>query len=119
MNAIDIPQIPSEVSQDGREIWEWAGALSRASQLADDIRKTQNALLKLGTRCGDCNKWMKSRECPAERNVNGRNHGPSSETFKCSQYAECWSVPKRRTELQEKLDDLLASVKSSQPGSAA
>ena len=38
-------------------------------------------------RCGDCHKWMKSRECPRENNVKGISRGPSCNDFTCYQFA--------------------------------
>ena len=38
--------------------------------------------------CGHCNHWMKSRQCPKERNVNGYSRGPSMNGLPCSLYAE-------------------------------
>ena len=35
-------------------------------------------------RCGNCEKWMKSRECPQERNVNGYSRGPSADSPKAA-----------------------------------
>jgi hypothetical protein len=37
-------------------------------------------------RCGDCTKWMKSRECPRERNVGGMSRGPSWEEYQCAAF---------------------------------
>lgn len=37
-------------------------------------------------RCGECDKWMKSRECPRERNVNGWYRGPSCDDAPCNQF---------------------------------
>lgn len=36
--------------------------------------------------CGDCSHWMKSSQCPKERNVNGRNRGPSCEDRICEKF---------------------------------
>ena len=38
--------------------------------------------------CGDCYFWMKSSLCPQERNVNGRNKGPSMNGSICEKFAE-------------------------------
>ena len=57
----------------------------------DDPYGTREALTKALTanlpRCGDCDKWMKSRECPRERNVKGMSRGPSCHDFTCDQFA--------------------------------
>jgi hypothetical protein len=37
-------------------------------------------------KCGDCDKWMKSRECPRERNVNGMSRGPSCNDYQCDAF---------------------------------
>lgn len=103
---VRMPPLPAEVSADGSEIWDWAGRLSRATQLAHDIRETQASMRKLATTCGDCDKWMKSSECPAEKNVNGRNHGPSCNAPKCSQFKESFDVPKQRLILSKRMQEL-------------
>src|SRR6185312_17104093 len=36
--------------------------------------------------CGNCEHWMKSSECPAERNIGGYTRGPSCDDFTCDQY---------------------------------
>ena len=38
-------------------------------------------------KCGDCSFWMKSSECPQERNVNGWNKGPSMNGTPCEKFA--------------------------------
>lgn len=39
-------------------------------------------------KCGTCFWWMKSDYCPREKNVNGRNKGPSCEALvmNCPQF---------------------------------
>ena len=37
--------------------------------------------------CGACQHWMKSRDCPMERNVNGYNRGPSMSDPACGKFA--------------------------------
>lgn len=113
---VRMPSLPSDISPDGREIWDWAGRLSKATQLAHDIRETQTKIRKLATTCGDCDKWMKSSECPAEKNVNGRNHGPSSQALKCAQFKESWDVPKQRLLLSTRMQELEATAKGERDG---
>ncbi len=36
-------------------------------------------------RCGECQYWM-TRGCPSEKNVNGRNRGPSMNGCACFKY---------------------------------
>jgi hypothetical protein len=37
-------------------------------------------------RCGHCDHWMKSTDCPKEHNVNGWSRGPSCEGMPCSKF---------------------------------
>lgn len=39
-------------------------------------------------RCGDCSFWMKSSDCPEERNVNGWNKGPSMNGIPCVKFQD-------------------------------
>lgn len=38
-------------------------------------------------KCGDCSHWMKSRECPREKNVKGMSRGPSCNDSTCDKFA--------------------------------
>lgn len=40
----------------------------------------------MALKCGDCAKWMCSSLCPQEKNVNGRNEGPSCNGRICSDF---------------------------------
>lgn len=55
---------------------------------AEDKRRKELAHLRENARqtCGNCDKWMKSRECPREHNVNGRSRGPSCNALPCGQF---------------------------------
>jgi hypothetical protein len=64
-------------------------------------------IAKIGTRCGDCDYWMKSRDCPREHNVNGYTRGPSCEGIPCPKFKECRLTTARRAELKEKLAALV------------
>jgi hypothetical protein len=103
---VSAPKLPDHVSSDGREIWDWAAKLSAHTQRMHKMRQLQADIGRVGTRCGDCDKWMKSRLCPKEKNVNGRNHGPSCDTPKCGQFVEEKFATRRRTELQTELSKL-------------
>ncbi len=37
-------------------------------------------------RCGDCDNWMKSRQCPREHNVKGMSRGPSCNDYTCDKF---------------------------------
>lgn len=57
--------------------------ISDAAYLRDLVFYANDAARK---RCGGCHFWMKSRECPAEKNVNGMSRGPSCEGFPCQKF---------------------------------
>jgi len=46
---------------------------------------------KIIINCGNCNKWMKSRMCPREKNVNGRNKGPGRTSWPCKDFEPTWN----------------------------
>ena len=78
------------------------GALSALARLRDMVAYARKAETK---RCGACDYWMKSRDCPREHNVNGYSRGPSMDAHPCqkwkanSGYAEL--IAKRRNEANE------------------
>ena len=100
---LEAPALPTHVSSNGAEIWDWAARLSEHTQRLGRIRQLRADLRRLGMECGDCDKWMKSRECPRERNVNGQTRGPSMTALVCGQYVEAASTTKRRVELEAAL----------------
>ncbi len=105
MSANEIPMPPQEISGDGRELWDWAGKFSEAVHRRDSIRTLNIRIAAIGTRCGDCDKWMKSKECPAERhdNAKGRSVGPSCEGRICGSFIEATLATKRRDSLKVEL----------------
>ncbi len=58
---------------DGILDWDMGNQLRRltgeARRAAEDSKKKT---------CGRCHWWMKSKDCPAEKNVRGISRGPSS-----------------------------------------
>ena len=81
-----LPQLPREVSSDGREIWDWAAKLSDAVHRADRARNLRADIAGIQGRCGSCAKWM-TKACHLERNVNGYSRGPSANDPKCGGFA--------------------------------
>ena len=64
---------------------------ARLSELAEFRRRLQEARQTDSRRCGNCNHWMKSRDCPRERNVKGFSRGPSMGAPACDQFSlEKW-----------------------------
>ncbi|MCL8299415.1 hypothetical protein [Pseudomonas mosselii] len=66
--------------------------LCAASNLAHLKSERARIQSRAKPRCGNCDHWMKSRECPAEKNVNGMSRGPSCEGFACAQFKPCPST---------------------------
>jgi hypothetical protein len=64
-------------------IFDWAERFSAETQRIDRLREEQEAARPS---CGKCTRWMKSRECPLEQNVNGYSRGPSSNAVPCELY---------------------------------
>lgn len=98
-----LPRPPQEISGDGREIWDWAAKLSEHTYRMDRMRKLSADIRVIGTRCGDCDNWMKSSQCPQERNENGRQRGPSMNGLKCIQFVETHQATARRETLKDEL----------------
>lgn len=106
MNA---PELPRNISSDGREIWDWAAKLSAHTQRAHKMAELRRDIARVGTACGGCDHWMKSSLCPREtRNNAGRRVGPSMNGPKCSKFQENPWDTQRREELKAKLAALEA-----------
>lgn len=107
---MSAPELPRNISSDGREIWDWAAKLSAHTQRVHQIAQLRRDIAEIGTKCGDCWHWMKSSSCPREsRNNAGRRVGPSMNGPKCFKFEEESWQTKRREELKAKLAALLPS----------
>lgn len=105
--------LPNRVSSDGREIWDWAARFSQHMHRLDEARRLRSEVATV--ECGGCTKWMKSRACPRERNVNGWNRGPSSRDRICGQFVETRSSAERRAANTEKLAEIEAELRCVAP----
>jgi hypothetical protein len=85
------------------DAFDFGMAFSDRVHELDRLQKLRARIGKIGTRCGDCDKWMKSRECPKEHNVNGQTTGPSNDEIKCNQFTEALSSTRLRTQLLAEL----------------
>jgi hypothetical protein len=114
------PSLPSEVSSDGRELWDWAGKMSEHMQRLARINELRGAIRKCGAECGDCEKWMKSSECPRERPGTGKRAGysvgPSMSDRICEAYDEKPHTTQRRAEYTRELASLLPNKADMPPG---
>ncbi len=62
--------------------------LDRISKIAHLKDKVMEARFSARLRCGVCYFWMKSRDCPRERNVDGMSRGPSCEAPICGKFQQ-------------------------------
>jgi len=108
------PPLPTHVSADGRELWDWAakaaetcGRNVRIAQLREQIAKR---------RCGGCRCWMTDK-CPREqRGPNGQTmKGPHMFAPPCSYYDEKRWVKRRRDEQTAELAALLSEATREYP----
>lgn len=78
---------PTEISPDGREVWDWAARLSEHTQRLQRRREVWAAIVEGESTCGSCRKWM-TGACPRERQDNRLGHkvGPSCKASKCDQF---------------------------------
>lgn len=86
-------------SGDLRNLFGALAAFDTERQRARRVAELNEKIRKVGTRCGDCDKWMKSRICPKEHNVNGYTRGPSCDGFICTQFVESASATNHRATL--------------------
>lgn len=105
----NIPPIPQEISNDGREIFDWALNVGNAVAKQQKINELKKAVYS-PSNCGECNKWMCSGLCPREvLQKNGRYIGPSMNASICDQFQQKSYDSDRRKKLKEELDKLLSS----------
>lgn len=74
-------------------------ALGKAGHLAYLKRERARIQNDARPKCGNCSSWMTSRECPAEKNVNGQSRGPSCEGIACQQFQPCPRMQETFTKL--------------------
>lgn len=67
-------------------VFDWGMAFSDHVQRIARMGELRREIVQIGLRCGSCSKWMKSRQCPREHNVNGHQRGPSMLDTKCSEF---------------------------------
>lgn len=85
------------------KIIEAACRVSEIQQLRDKIIEARDTD---SCRCGNCDFWMKSSSCPAEKNVKGRNVGPNMNAIGCNKFkVTAW--------VAELKQERLAAIKSS------
>lgn len=74
------------------------------------IGELSRELASVGSTCGDCDRWMKSSECPAEKNVNGMSRGPSSGARICPSFTIADSAIRHKARLAEQIAKLKEKV---------
>lgn len=80
-------ELPTEISSDGREIWDWAARVAKYDGLIRQERHLLNQIHATANKCGSCTKWM-TRECGREvhDNKTGRWKGPHMNEHICRQF---------------------------------
>jgi len=82
----DDLKLPTEISGNGQELWDWAARVSQATQRAQRCRELRGSIANLRSQCGSCKLWMTTR-CPRETlSPTGRKLGPSMSDTKCSKF---------------------------------
>jgi hypothetical protein len=100
----------TDVSNDGKEIWDWADRLSDRIHLVAEIKTLSTQIHQMQTTCGSCSYWMTS-SCHLERcDQRGRKTGPSSQATVCGKFVMTGSTKldldkanHRLVELQQRL----------------
>ncbi|WP_462402244.1 hypothetical protein [Pseudomonas sp. Marseille-QA0332] len=85
-------------------------ALGKASHLAYLKSERSRIQARARPRCGNCDFWMKSRECPVEKNVNGMSRGPSCEGIACSKFKQCPSMQQTFEKLLSENEAAISAV---------
>ena len=79
-------------------------------QIGLALRQAERDLKASKTKtCGRCYWWMKSNDCPQERNVRGRNRGPSSSDTRAT-YCQKFHRSTRAEELTASLEEKVAKI---------
>ena len=117
------PYLPSEVSPDGREIWDWAVKIGEHAHRLARINELREAIRRCGAECGDCDKWMISSECPRERPGTGKRSGystgPTMSDRICGEYVEKSHTTQRRAEYTRELESLMPNPEARTPASGS
>lgn len=79
---------------------------AKAQRLRSLKERSQKAVNFDIKRCGNCYFWMKSKDCPKERNVNGWNKGPSCNGVACEKFQlEAYVAEVKIEKLEEVIAD--------------
>lgn len=96
-----------------KEVERALAPFERMSRIADLQAELRQVSQDGSRRCGNCFWWMKSNDCPQERNVNGYSRGPncnSSRAITCNKYEQTQRsrglFESRMGELKQKADAL-------------
>jgi hypothetical protein len=99
------------------QVFDWAHRLSdRVHKVAE--YKEATAMLANHFRCGQCDNWMKSSQCPREVNIKGRNQGPSCKSMPCDKFVESRSAVQQRESLTLKIETLKQDLSTPPQGPA-
>ncbi len=110
-NNNGVPVLPSEISNDGREVWDWASALSKLAQENHELRTLRKCIAESKSRCGSCYFWMKSSLCPREvhSNKTGRSSGPNMNSPICQKFKMETNAAERINNMEARIAEILAA----------
>lgn len=102
-----VPQLPQAISNDGREVFDWANRMGDHIAKEHRRREVWAAIVSSTTTCGSCSKWM-TNACPREVQDNRRGHkvGPSCQATKCSEFSMSSYDAKRVQGLRDEYERL-------------
>lgn len=80
------------------EVFDWAARFSEATHRRARLADLRREIATI--RCGDCDKWMKSSECPREKHDmrKGRSYGPTCVAPICAVFVESASSARLRAD---------------------
>lgn len=107
-DEIKAPAIPSDISGNGQELWNWAASMGNYTNKLHDVRLAQRKLDDAESRkCGLCCRWMHD-DCPQEKHgSDGYKHGPSMDWPGCPLFViKAWA--------SERIGELRVKLKSEQ-----
>lgn len=111
---VSLPALPTEISGDGREVWDWAAKLSDRAHTVDQIKRLDEQARNARNTCGSCAQWM-TRACPREKHSNqtGRSAGPSCKAAKCASFNITASAEKSAASAEAQAAELRTKLQAS------
>ena len=111
MSNFKPPDLPTHISPNGEEIWDWVVDLANYTSLLDECRTLNKEIRNARNKCGSCRFWM-TNGCPKEkRSKTGRPTGPSCQEFKCGTFSITKIAEQFMAQKQERLKEVVDLLK--------